>query len=194
MRLELCVVAVLAGVALTTGCGGSGSSAGPQVLAGNSVGPATVTASPAPIPMITPAPSATASATAGSASASPAATLTASALDSNGASPSPTRTSTATLTESDSGRTITLTVGQLVTVNLPGGSSGGYDQPQSSSAAMHRDSVSGGYPTAQPAVAQFTAAEAGAADLTSQTDYRCLHAQPPCMVAQKQWVVHVIVQ
>ena len=179
--------------ALMTACGGSGSSAGPQVLAGNSVGPATVTASPAPIPMITPAPSATASSTAGSASASPAATVTASAQTSASASPSPKRTDTSTLTESDSGRTITLTVGQLVNVDLPGGSSGGYDQPQSSSAAMHRDSVSGGYPTDQPAVAQFRAAQAGAADLTSQTDYKCLHAQPPCMVAQKQWVVHVIV-
>jgi hypothetical protein len=186
-------VLVIVGAALITGCGGSGSGGGQQVLVGQSVGPATVTASPAPIPMITPAPSATASATAGTASASPAATVTGSAASSGGATPSPTRTNTSTLTESDSGRTITLTVGQLVTVNLPGGSSGGYDQPQSSSAAMHRDSVSGGYPTDQPAVAQFTAAHAGAADLTSQTDYKCLHAQPPCMVAQKQWVVHVIV-
>jgi hypothetical protein len=190
MDLKVVLLAV-AGATLVAGCG-SGSS-GAQVLVNQPVGPAPVTVSPAPVATITPAPGAQASATAGTASASPAATVSASTIKSSSASPSPSSTDTMTLTETDSGRTITLAVGQSVTVNLPGGSTGGYDQPQSSGAAMHRDSASGGYPTDQPAIGHFTAAQTGAADLTSMTDSKCLHAQPPCMVAQRSWVVHVIV-
>ena len=175
---------------LIAGCGTGGGQQ--QVLVGGTAGPSTVTASPAPLATITPAPT-VASPSAGTASASPAATVTASATTSKSASPSPTSSSTSTLKESDSGRTITLSVGQSVTVDLPGGN-GGYDRPQSSAAAMHRDSADGGYPSDQPAVAQFTAAQIGTADLTSTTDYNCLHTTPRCTVAQKQWVVHVVVR
>ena len=185
VRTTLLVGAVALAVA---GCGTGGGQQ--QVLVGGTAGPSIVTASPGPIATITPPP--TVAPTAGTASASPAATVTGSAATSASPSASPTSSNTTTLTESDSGRTITLSLGQSVTVDLPGGN-GGYDKPQSSGAAMHRDSADGGYPTDQPAVAQFTAAAIGTADLTSTTDYNCLHTTPRCTVAQKQWVVHVIV-
>jgi hypothetical protein len=84
-------------------------------------------------------------------------------------------------------------VGQSVQVELPGGQ-GGYDQPVSSSDAMHRDSSTGGYPSDQPSQSRFTADHAGSADLTSTTDYSCLHTQPRCLPPQRQWVVHVVVR
>jgi hypothetical protein len=97
------------------------------------------------------------------------------------------------LNENDSGKTIHVSVGQQVNVEL-GGSGGSYDQPQSSnSAVVQRTSASGGYPTNQPARASFVAVAKGRADLTSATDYACLHTTPRCEIAQREWIVHVVV-
>jgi hypothetical protein len=63
----------------------------------------------------------------------------------------------------------------------------------SSSQVLRRVSVSGGYPSAEPARARFTATAAGTADLTSQTDFTCLHSTPACLSAQRSWTLHVVV-
>ena len=77
---------------------------------------------------------------------------------------------------------------------LGGGSGGSYDLPQSTTAVMRRTNASGGYPTDQPARATFVATARGTADLIASTDYACLHATPPCEIAQREWMVHVVVR
>ncbi len=127
---------------------------------------------------------------AGTAAAGPAKTVTPSTVP----PPTPAPADPAHLTESDSGQTIHVVVGQQVQVELGGGSGGSYDLPQSSSAVMRRTSASGGYPTDQPARATFVATAKGTADLTATTDAACLHATPRCEIAQREWMVHVIVR
>jgi hypothetical protein len=80
-----------------------------------------------------------------------------------------------------------------VVVSLPGGSAGGYLPPVSNSQILHRVSASGGYPSTQPARARFQARAPGSADLTSQTDFTCLHSTPACLPAQRTWTLHVVV-
>jgi hypothetical protein len=58
---------------------------------------------------------------------------------------------------------------------------------------VRRDTAGGGYPSDQPARAHFTATRPGTADLTSTTDFTCLHTQPRCLPPQHQWTVHLIV-
>lgn len=85
-------------------------------------------------------------------------------------------------------------VGQSIDVSLPGGADGGYTRPATSSSdVVRRISASGGYPTDQPAQATFSGVRPGAADLTSETDYTCLHSTPRCLPPQRQWLVHVVV-
>src|SRR4051794_11503573 len=103
------------------------------------------------------------------------------------------QTATRHLHESDSGRTIHVHVGDVITVRLPGGS-GGYHRPRSSDHdVVHRRSASGGYPSEADARARFVARQTGKADLTSVTDYYCLHTTPRCLPPQHDWVVHVVV-
>jgi len=45
----------------------------------------------------------------------------------------------------------------------------------------------------QVAFASFVAVRPGLATLTSTTDARCLHAQPPCEIPQQLWTVTIIV-
>ena len=99
------------------------------------------------------------------------------------------------LKESDSGRTIHVVVGDKVSVRLPGGSSGGYRRPRSSNSTVaQRVWAAGGYPSNDDARATFVARHHGKADLTATTDYPCLHTTPRCMIAQRIWIVHVVVQ
>jgi hypothetical protein len=63
----------------------------------------------------------------------------------------------------------------------------------SSSQILQRVSASGGYPSSQPARATFLARAPGPADLTSQTDFTCLHSTPACLPAQRIWTLHVVV-
>ena len=98
------------------------------------------------------------------------------------------------LRESDSGSSIKVAVGDTIHVVLPGGAAGGYHQPESSDSSLERTKASGGYPDGADAVAVFVARSSGAADLTSITDYVCLHADPRCLPPQRQWVVHVVVR
>ena len=94
-----------------------------------------------------------------------------------------------TVTESDNQRTVTLLVGQTLGVAL------GHDfvTPTVSGPALVQLSSSGGYPTGQPIAALYRATAPGSADLTTQTDYACLHASPPCSVPIMLWTVHVSV-
>jgi hypothetical protein len=97
------------------------------------------------------------------------------------------------LKESDSGRTIHVVRGDKISVRLPGGN-GGYHRPRSTDATVvERIWAAGGYPSDEDARATFVARHAGRADLTSTTDYTCLHTDPRCLPPQRQWIVHVVV-
>jgi hypothetical protein len=101
----------------------------------------------------------------------------------------PTYTGAHRLTASDTGATIQLSVGESLTVSLPAE----YDPPAATGDALTRLAAAGGYPTGQPVDATFTAVHAGRVDITSATDYPCLHTTPPCQIAQSLWRVHVTV-
>jgi hypothetical protein len=94
-----------------------------------------------------------------------------------------------TLTESDSGTTVTIRVGDVLDVSLPSE----YHQPEASGTVLVRTSADGGYPTGKRATATFKAAHAGSTDISSSTDYECLHTTPQCGIPQRLWTVHVIV-
>jgi hypothetical protein len=117
-------------------------------------------------------------------------------LSSPGPTPSPRPTPTAiggtvTVTDADSGMTVHLAVGQHLRVRL---SSTSWDPPVSSAGAVvARRSSSGGYPTDQPVDATFDATARGSADVTSQSDAACFHTEPRCLMASRQWQVHVVV-
>ncbi len=96
------------------------------------------------------------------------------------------------MTQNDDGRTVRLPVGYRLRVRLTSG--GTWDPPTSSdSGVVVRRSSSGGYPTDQPVDAIFDAVARGGADVTAQTDAACFHTEPRCMMAQRQWSVHVVV-
>jgi len=103
--------------------------------------------------------------------------------------PTPTLTGARTLTEADAGTTIVLKVGESVEVSL----GAEYTPPSSDGHAVERTSSSGGYPTGRPLRATFRAVQRGNADISSSTDYACLHATPSCALPQQLWSVHVTV-
>jgi hypothetical protein len=103
--------------------------------------------------------------------------------------PPPTYIGARRLTASDTGATIQLSVGESVSVSLPAD----YDPPAAAGDALTRKATAGGYPTGEPVDATFTAVHAGRVDITSATDYPCLHTTPKCQIAQSLWRVHVIV-
>jgi hypothetical protein len=95
------------------------------------------------------------------------------------------------VTDDDSGATVHLTVGQHLRVRL---SQGTWDPPVSSAdGVVVRRKSSGGYPTDQPVDATFDAVGRGSADVTAQSDAACFHTEPRCLMASRQWQVHVIV-
>jgi hypothetical protein len=98
---------------------------------------------------------------------------------------------TVTVTDDDSGSTLHVRVGQRLRVRL---SSGTWDPPVSSAdSVVTRRSSNGGYPTDQPVDAVFDAVGRGAADVTAQSDAACFHTEPRCLMASRQWQVHVVV-
>jgi hypothetical protein len=103
--------------------------------------------------------------------------------------PPPTYGGGSTLTVSDSGATIRLSVGESISVSLPAE----YDPPIATGDALVRTATAGGYPTTQPVHTTFIAVRAGDADISSTTDYPCLYATPPCLIAQRLWRIHVTV-
>jgi hypothetical protein len=109
--------------------------------------------------------------------------------------PAASASTTRYLHEGDYGRTIHVSRGDVLKVRLPNGSSGGYHQPQTSDGGIvQRTNAAGGYPTDYIARARFVAHHQGTADLTASTDYSCLHQQPQCEIAQREWIVHVVVR
>jgi hypothetical protein len=83
-------------------------------------------------------------------------------------------------------------VGERINVAL-GREGQQWDQPTSDGPAVRRSAASGGYPSDQPARASFLAVSAGQAQLTATTDAACLHTQPRCMIAQRDWSVEIVV-
>lgn len=92
-----------------------------------------------------------------------------------------------TVTQADNQRTVTLFVGQTLGVAL----GPDFVTPVVSGPALARAATSGGYPTGQPLAASYRAVAAGSVDITSRTDYACLHASPPCALPTTLWTLHV---
>jgi hypothetical protein len=103
------------------------------------------------------------------------------------------RTGHLTLTEADNGATVVLTDGQSASVVLGGGQLA-WDRPRVTGAALRLVSASGGYPGGMPARATVRAVQAGTATISSISDAACLHAVPACEIAQRGWLVTVIVR
>jgi hypothetical protein len=96
------------------------------------------------------------------------------------------------LTVADNGAKVRLSRGQTIVVVL---ASHGemWRPPTASGVAIRRTSSHGGYPVSEVALASFVAVRPGLATLTSTTDAHCLHAEPPCEIAQQLWVVTIVV-
>lgn len=97
-----------------------------------------------------------------------------------------------TVTEADSGRTVRLRIGQRLRVIL-GGHGEQWHRPASPGPSLRVAKTAGGYPGTLPAVTVFAAVRPGTASVTAMTDHPCLHAQPPCMMAQRVWSLRVVV-
>jgi cellulose binding protein with CBM2 domain len=89
--------------------------------------------------------------------------------------------------EADSQKTVTLVVGQTLGVSL----GADFLKPAVSGTALAQVSASGGYPGGQPLAALYRAVSPGSVDVTTHSDYSCLHATPPCAVPIRLWTVHV---
>ena len=213
MRLAV-VVTVLA---LAAGCGGSSGTqelhaqppAGVQSpinvqtpLATAPVAPPVRTEKPSPDAVYSPAPvqvianpsaayAGSGTATSGTASSGPGRRSSPPASPSPRPTPSPVA-GTVTVTENDSGATVRLTRGQHLRVRV---SNGTWDPPVSyADGVVVRRSSAGGYPSDQPVDATFDAVGSGSADVTAQSDAACFHTEPRCMMASRQWQVHVVVR
>jgi hypothetical protein len=92
-----------------------------------------------------------------------------------------------TVTQADNQRSVTLLVGQTLAVAL--GSD--FVTPTVSGPALERLSTSGGYSTGQPLAALYRAVTTGSVDITTHTDYACLHTSPPCALPTTLWRLHV---
>jgi hypothetical protein len=108
--------------------------------------------------------------------------------------PGPSAVRRSLLTQADSGLTVLLPLGAEVTVVLtPAMQAAMWDQPAVQGGAVVRVSVTGGYPSHQPARAVFRAVTPGTARLTSQSDLTCFHQTPPCAAPTQLWEVTVLV-
>jgi len=152
-----------------------------------------------------PGASGTASGSPASASASAATITPAGTASASASTPSPvpvtTRSATPTIgppapgqtivvTQADSGSTVRMRTGDSLEVRLDSN----YDPPAAQGDdVLRRTSSTGGYPTGRPVDAVFKANAAGDADVSSTTDYSCLHSTPRCGLPQRLWSVHVIV-
>jgi hypothetical protein len=97
-----------------------------------------------------------------------------------------------TLTVADNGAKVRLRRGQTIVVILASHVQM-WQPPKASGLALRRTSSRGGYPLSQVAFASFVAVRPGLATLTSTTDAGCLHAEPPCEIAQQLWAVTIVV-
>jgi hypothetical protein len=103
-------------------------------------------------------------------------------------------TGPAALTTADNGVTVRVRAGQRITVTLGGqGPTYGWHIPAVAGTAVRRTSASGGYPSQQPARSVFLALHPGTATLSTSDDFACLHVQPACAVAQREWRATILV-
>ncbi|HKR67773.1 MAG TPA: hypothetical protein VJT16_02930 [Streptosporangiaceae bacterium] len=96
------------------------------------------------------------------------------------------------VTEADSGKTVHLRIDQRLRIVL-GGHGMQWHRPATPDPVLHLIEASGGYPRQGPAVAVFVAIRSGTASVTSITDHPCLHASPPCKIAQRVWSIRVLI-
>ena len=102
-----------------------------------------------------------------------------------------------TLTTADDGATVVVVPGQMITVVLAGQGMLRWNPPRlagSVPGALRQLSASGGYPSDAPARTSYRAIQAGTAEIISGTNAPCLHAHPPCEIAQRLWRVTVVVR
>ena len=107
------------------------------------------------------------------------------------------RSGQVTVTNPDDGATVVVNPGQVIIVVLTGQGMLQWNRPGlagSKPGVLRQLSTSGGYPTEAPARASFRAARAGTAEIISGSNARCLHAHPPCEIAQRLWRVTVVVR
>ncbi len=100
------------------------------------------------------------------------------------------------VTASDDGATVVVAPGQVITVTLQGQGMLIWNPPRLAEArpgVLRLLSASGGYPSKTPARTTYSAIGLGTAEILSGTNARCLHAQPPCAIAQRVWRVTVVV-
>jgi Cellulose binding domain len=108
----------------------------------------------------------------------------------NGASTPPTSAPAGpdvTVGQADSQTTVTLFVGQTLGVSL----GAEYPTPTLSGTALAQVSTSGGYPSGHPLTTLYRAVAPGSVDVTTHSDYACLHTTPPCSVPIRLWTLHV---
>jgi len=92
------------------------------------------------------------------------------------------------LTEADNGSTVTVVLGDTVTVRL----GADWQPPTVVGDALVLVSVTGGYPTRLPVEAVYRATWGSApTSLRSQTDYDCFHTPPYCARPTQLWTVTV---
>jgi hypothetical protein len=96
---------------------------------------------------------------------------------------------TVTVTEADSRSPVGLRIGDTLVVSLPAN----YQPTRVTGPALTLLQTSGGFPTGQPLLARYAAAQPGTVDVATMTDAACLHTPPRCAIPQLQWIVHVTV-
>jgi hypothetical protein len=98
------------------------------------------------------------------------------------------------LTASDSGRTIDVSIGTRIEIELAP-NVGSYHPPTSDAPSVLREhDQHGGYPAATTAIAEFRALGEGTARITSETDLACLHVKPACAPPQREFLVTIVVR
>ncbi len=99
----------------------------------------------------------------------------------------PMRTgATARFDETDSGAVVSVHVGAHLVVTL----AGSWTPPRPDSTVLRTD-ASRGYPAKAPASAELTAVRVGTTVVRAMTDAPCLHASPPCRIAQHEFSITV---
>jgi hypothetical protein len=88
------------------------------------------------------------------------------------------------------GATVRLHAGDSVRVVLPAD----FVVPHGDRETVVRTAAAGGFPSGRQAEATFSAVRPGRAELTSMTDYPCLHSMPRCALPQQIWRVRVVIR
>ncbi|HEX3827625.1 MAG TPA: hypothetical protein VHV82_10175 [Sporichthyaceae bacterium] len=94
------------------------------------------------------------------------------------------------VTQQDAGKTIDVSRGTLIQVDLHGS----YDPPSvDHPEVLQEGDHTGGYPTGSDAHAVFTAVGGGSATISSRMDVACQHTNPRCMIMFAPMRVNIVV-